>query len=100
MRGWIEGIKTAKTDKDVTVKVVQKFLKTSDRAILDKSFEIYRSVHERVPVPDPQVMGVALKQLAASVPQAGQVKIEDFLDRSLVSELEREGFISKIYEGR
>ena len=40
-------------------------------------------------------MGVALKQLAASVPQAGQVKIEDFLDRSLVSELEREGFISK-----
>lgn len=45
-------------------------------------------------------MGVALKQLAASVPQAGQVKIEDFLDRSLVSELEREGFISKIYEGR
>lgn len=41
-----------------------------------------------------------LKQLAATVPQAGQLKIEDFLDRSLVSELEREGFISKIYEGR
>jgi len=100
LRGWIEGIKTAKTDKDVTVKVMQKFLKTSDRAILDKTFEIYRSVHERVPVPDPQVMGVALKQLAATVPQAGQLKIEDFLDRSLVFELEREGFISKIYEGR
>lgn len=100
LRGWIEGIKTAKTDKDATVKVMQKFLKTSDRAILDKTFELYRSVHERVPVPDPQVMGVALKQLAASVPQAGQLKIEDFLDRSLVSELEREGFISKVYEGR
>ena len=100
LRGWIEGIKIAKTDKDVTVKVMQKFLKSSDRAILDKTFEIYRSVHERVPVPDPQVMGVALKQLAATVPQAGQLKIEDFLDRSLVSELEREGFISKIYEGR
>jgi ABC-type nitrate/sulfonate/bicarbonate transport system substrate-binding protein len=100
LRGWIEGIKTAKTDKDVTVKVMQKFLKTSDRAILDKTFEIYRSVHERIPVPDPQVMGVALKQLAATVPQAGQLKVEDFLDRSLVSELEREGFISKIYEGR
>ena len=41
-------------------------------------------------------MGVALKQLAASVPQAGQVKIEDFLDRSLVSELEREGFLENL----
>ncbi|MGH7767069.1 MAG: hypothetical protein ACREQP_06410 [Candidatus Binatia bacterium] len=81
-------------------KVMQKFLKTSDRAILDKTFEIYRSVHERVPVPDPQIMGVALKQHAATVPQAGQLKIEDFMDRSLVCELEREGFISKIYQGR
>lgn len=100
LRGWIEGIKTARTDKDLTVKVMQKFLKTSDRSILDKTFEVYKSVHERVPVPDPKVMGAALKQLAATVPQAGQLKIEDFIDRSLISELESEGFISKTYEGR
>jgi ABC-type nitrate/sulfonate/bicarbonate transport system substrate-binding protein len=100
LRGWIEGIKTAKTDREVTVKVMKKFLKTSDQAILNKTFEVYRSVHERVPVPDPQIMGVALKQLTATMPAAGQLKIEDFLDRRLVSELEREGFISKIYGGR
>jgi ABC-type nitrate/sulfonate/bicarbonate transport system substrate-binding protein len=100
LRGWIEGIKTAKTDKDLTVKVMQKFLKTSDRAILDKTFEVYKSVHERVPSPDPKVMGVALKQLSATVPQAGQLKIEDFIDRTLVAELESEGFIAKVYDGR
>lgn len=100
LRGWIEGIKTAKTDKDLTVKVMQKFLKTSDRAILDKTFEVYKSVHERVPSPDPKVMGVALKQLSATVPQAGQLKIEDFIDRTLISELESEGFIAKVYDGR
>jgi NitT/TauT family transport system substrate-binding protein len=100
LRGWIEGIKTAKTDKEFTIKVMQKFLKTGDRSILDKTFEVYKSVHERVPSPDPKVMGVALKQLAASVPQAAQLKIEDFIDRSLISELENEGFISKIYDGR
>jgi hypothetical protein len=66
----------------------------------DKTFEVYKSVHERVPIPDPNVMGAALKQLAATVPQAGQLKIDDFIDRSLVSELESEGFIAKIYEGR
>jgi len=31
---------------------------------------------------------------------ASQLKIEDFIDRSLVSERESEGFISKIYESR
>jgi len=97
LRGWIEGIKTAKTDKEFTVKVMQKFLKTRDRSILDKTFEVYQSVHEKVPSPDPKVLGVALKQLSATVPQAGQLKIEDFIDRSLISELESEGFISKVY---
>jgi ABC-type nitrate/sulfonate/bicarbonate transport system substrate-binding protein len=100
LRGWIEGIKTAKTDREFTVKVMQKFLKTSDRSILDKTFEVYKFVHERVPVPDPKVMSVELKQLSATVPLAGQLKIEDFIDRSLISELDSEGFISKIYEGR
>lgn len=100
VRGWIEGIKTAKTDREFTVRVMQKFLKTGDRSILDKLFEIYKSVHERVPAPDAKVLGVALKQLASTVPQAGQVKIEDFIDRSLVSELEAEGFISKVYDGK
>ncbi len=61
---------------------------------------ILRPAHERVPSPDPKVMGVALKQLSATVPQAGQLKVEDFIDRSLISELENEGFIGKVYEGR
>jgi len=100
LRGWIEGIKTAKTDKIYTVKVMQKFLKTSDRSILDKTFEVYKPVHERIPSPHPIVMSAALKQLSATVPQAGQLKIEDFIDRSLIFELETEGFISRIYEGR
>ena len=80
LRGWIEGIKMAKTDKEFTVNVMQKFLKTSDRSILEKTFEVYKSVHERVPSPDPKVLGAALNQLSATVPQAGQLKIEDFID--------------------
>jgi len=45
-------------------------------------------------------MGVALKQLAATVPQPSQLKVEDFTDQSLVAELESEGFIAKLYDGR
>jgi len=45
-------------------------------------------------------MSVALKQLAASVPQTNPRKVEDFTDQSLMHELESEGFISKVYEPR
>jgi NitT/TauT family transport system substrate-binding protein len=45
LRAWIEGIKIAKTDKETTITVMQKFLKTSDRSVLDKTFEIYKNVH-------------------------------------------------------
>ena len=100
LRGWIEGIKTAKTDKEYTVSVMQKFLKTSDRSVLDKIFEVYKTVHEKIPIPDPKLMGVALTQLAATVPQTNQLKVEDFTDRSLIAELESEGFIAKVYDGR
>ena len=39
-------------------------------------------------------MGVALTQLAATVPQTNQLKVEDFTDRSLLAELESEGVSS------
>jgi hypothetical protein len=100
LRGWIEGIKIAKTDRDSTVAVMQKFLKTNDRAVLDKIFETYKTVHEKVPMPDAKLMGVALKQLAATVPQINHLKVEDFIDRSLIAELESEGFIAKVYDGQ
>ena len=100
LRGWIEGIKTARTDKEFTVRVLQKFLKTADRDILDRTFEVYKDVQEKIPAPDAKVMAVALKQLAATVPQAGQLKAEDFIDRSLIAELDAEGFIARLYGGK
>ena len=79
---------------------MQKFLKSGDRSVLETIFEVYKSVHERIPTPDPKLMGVALKQLATSVPQTNSLKIEDFTDQSLLNELESEAFIVKVYENR
>ena len=100
LRGWVEGVKTARIDKEFTVKVLQKYLQTTDRDILDRTFDVYKDVHEKIPAPDPKVMGVALKQLAATIPQSAQLRAEDFIDRSLISELEGEGFIARLYGGR
>ena len=100
LRGWIEGIKIAMTDKEYTLSVMQKFLKTGDRSVLDKIFEIYKTVHEKVPTPDPKLMGATLKQLAATIPQTNQLKVEDFTDQSLIAELESDGFVTKVCDAR
>ena len=65
-----------------------------------RAFEVYKDVQEKIPAPDAKVMAVALKQLAATVPQAGQLKAEDFIDRSLIAELDAEGFIARLYGGK
>jgi hypothetical protein len=44
-------------------------------------------------------MGAGAKTTRRHRPPSGQLKIEDFIERSLISELESEGFIAKIYEG-
>ncbi len=98
MKGWIEGIKTAKTDKNFTTRVFRTYLKTQDEEILDRTFEVYKDVHERIPSPDPKIIGFALKQLSATIPQADKLKPENFIDSSIVSELENEGFIKGVYE--
>jgi ABC-type nitrate/sulfonate/bicarbonate transport system substrate-binding protein len=100
LRGWIEGIKSTRTDKELTIRVLQKYLKTEDPEILARTFELYKNVHEKIPYPEPKVMGIALKQLSMSIPQATQLKIEDFTDRSLIAELESEGLIARLYGAR
>jgi NitT/TauT family transport system substrate-binding protein len=98
MKGWIEGIKTAKTNKNVTIRAFRTYLNTQDEDILDRTFEVYKDVHEKSPSPDPKLIGFALKQLSATIPQADKLKPENFIDGSIVSELENEGFIKGLYE--
>lgn len=98
MKGWIEGIKTAKTDRSFTTKVFRTYLKTQDEEILNKTFDLYKDTLERNPSPDPNTIGFALKQLSATLPQANKLMPENFIDGSIVAELEAEGFIKKLYE--
>jgi ABC-type nitrate/sulfonate/bicarbonate transport system substrate-binding protein len=49
LKSWLEGIKAFKTDKELSLKVLAKYLKITDRAILDESYEIYRPVSRKLP---------------------------------------------------
>jgi NitT/TauT family transport system substrate-binding protein len=63
LKSWIEGIRTFKTDRDTSLKVLGKYLKISDRNILEKSYEIYRPVYKRIPYGDSKAVKFALDQM-------------------------------------
>lgn len=97
LRSWVEGIKAFKTDKELSIKVLAKYLKVQDREILEKSHEIYRPVYKSIPYGDHRAVRFALDQMGKEVPDAAKLNANDFIDNSILSEMEKSGFITQIY---
>jgi ABC-type nitrate/sulfonate/bicarbonate transport system substrate-binding protein len=97
LKAWVQGIKVFKTDKETSLKVLAKYLKITDRNILEKSYEIYRPVFKRIPYGDAKAVKFALDQMIEDLPNGGKLRAEDFIDNHLLTELEQSGFIDRIY---
>jgi NitT/TauT family transport system substrate-binding protein len=97
LRSWVEGIKAFKTDKELALKVLAKYLKLNDRDVLEKSYEIYRPVYKKAPLADRRSVVFALQQMSSELPNSSKLNPDDFIDNSIVFELERSGFIDQLY---
>src|SRR5215207_11337493 len=78
LKSWLEGIKAFKTDKELSLKVLAKYLKVTDRDILEKSYEIYRPVYKKLPYGDKRAVKFALDQMGKELPDASKLNAEDF----------------------
>jgi ABC-type nitrate/sulfonate/bicarbonate transport system substrate-binding protein len=63
LKSWVEGIKIFKTDKELSLRVLGKYLKITDREVLEKSYEIYRPVYKKMPYGDKRAVTFALEQM-------------------------------------
>jgi NitT/TauT family transport system substrate-binding protein len=97
LKSWVEGIKSFKTDEELALRVIGKYLKITDRDLLRKSWEIYQPAYKKIPYGDERSVKFALAQMAAEMPEAGRRKAEDFIDNSLLVELEKSGAIDQMY---
>jgi hypothetical protein len=97
LKSWVEGIKTFKTDKELSLKILAKYLKINDRDVLEKSYEIYRPVYKKIPYGDKRAVSFALEQMGKELPEGAKLNPDDFIDNRILSELEKSGFINQIY---
>ncbi len=94
LRAYIEAAVLAKRDKAFATRVMAKYLGTNDPEILDDAYEHVIQYLQVPPYPTVEGVAVLLKALGKTQPKALTAKPEDFVDASLVRELDQSGFIA------
>ena len=95
LRVYIEGIKLFKTDKELSIDTLGRYIKTNDREVLAKTYDFYREAWESLPT----VRREGIQQALDSIHEGKNPKLnlDSLIDNSLIQELEREGFLRELY---
>ena len=92
IKGQIEGMHYVKTNKEGSLKILRKHLQVTDPVAVEGTYEFFA---KRLPrVPRTEVEGI--KNILASI-DAAQKEPGEFLEMSLIDEIEKEGFVKKLY---
>lgn len=94
LRAYCEGIHRVKTDREGTIKALAKYTKVQDPEILAELYRIY-GVKYLEAIPKVRLDAVD-EVLRSEVKSATALKSTDFLDNSLVAELEQHGFFQAL----
>jgi ABC-type nitrate/sulfonate/bicarbonate transport system substrate-binding protein len=95
MRAYIEATYVFKSNKEVSLSVLQKYTHIGDREILDETYSYYVTQFPLAPYPSREGIVAILKSVASRIPSATGAKPESFFDTRFVAELERDGFIAR-----
>jgi len=98
VRSFVEGIAYLKQNKEFSKKVLTKYMRTTDAEYLEGSYTIFKEDFIAVPYPITKGLDAVYEIAAHRRPEIRTRKPEEFVDTSFVAELEKSGFIKKLYE--
>jgi ABC-type nitrate/sulfonate/bicarbonate transport system substrate-binding protein len=97
MQGFVETIHLFKTRPDIVVPLLQRYVKIEDRKAAEELYAFHVPVFQKVPRPSFPGMQALREFLVAKYPAAASLKESDIADSSFIDELERSGFIDRLY---
>jgi ABC-type nitrate/sulfonate/bicarbonate transport system substrate-binding protein len=100
IKSHIEAVHRLKTDREMGIKVLAKYLRrVGDRYLLEKSYDvsIADSILPRKQYPALPGIKTVLEMLSERTPKARTAKPEDFVDARFIKELDESGFIDNLY---
>jgi NitT/TauT family transport system substrate-binding protein len=98
MKAYLEGIYQFKTNKELALNVLRKYSKVEDMSLIQGPYDEYaQRLIRRVPYPDRDGIQTIIDQLAKTRPQMKSLNPNDFIDPSILKEIEDSGFVKKLY---
>ena len=94
LKALIEGVHYYTANKEFSLKVLAKYMKVSDREVLEENFREYDFPLK--PYPAKEYFALPIQEVGRKDPRVLKESAERFADGSLIKELEDSGFINKL----
>jgi NitT/TauT family transport system substrate-binding protein len=98
LKAHLEGIALFKKDPEFSKRVIKKTLRMDEDELVAEAYEIYSKAFIPTPYPNLPGMKVSFEYVAVTRADVWKHKPEEFADSSFVTELDKSGFIKKLYE--
>ncbi|HEV8062033.1 MAG TPA: hypothetical protein VGP68_19300, partial [Gemmataceae bacterium] len=82
---------------EIAVPLLQRYVKIDDRKAAEDLYAYHVPVFQKIPRPSFAAMQALRGFLVAKYPAAASLKESDIADPSFIDELERSGFIDRLY---
>ncbi len=100
MRAMAETAKIMHTDKDLTFKILGKYLRIDDRTLLDASYNVeIKALEPRLALKHEGIQST-LDEIAPTEPRAKTVKPQEMIDTRYLDEMEKGGFFDQLWGGK
>lgn len=96
LKGYVEAVHHIHHNKESTNNILIKYMRTTDPDVLDTTYSWFVKRVSKKPYPTLKGIQFLLDEFAPNLPQAKNAKPEQFVDLSLLQELEKEGFFTEM----
>jgi NitT/TauT family transport system substrate-binding protein len=94
----IESIHLMKTNPEFTKRSIRKYMRFKDDRDTEEAYQIIRDIVPKKPYPTVEGVKAVLDELSLKLPAAKTAQPRDFMDTRFIEELDRSGFIDRLYK--
>jgi NitT/TauT family transport system substrate-binding protein len=97
LKSYVEAIHLVKTSPEISKKAFAKYRQTKDEKRIDDAYQALREIVKPKPYPSIEGFRTIIKDAGERIPAAKTANPKDFIDVSLLEELDKSGFIDALY---
>ena len=98
VQAYAEGLHRFHTDRDFSIQVMKKYLRMNEKELLDDAYAYYSERLEKIPNPTLKGIKFILDEMGEKHPQARTASPENFVDLSVLQEIEQSGFFKQLWK--